>query len=119
VLTGDFNSLPPGSALDIGLLPWRLRPVVWFGGRRLSWRAVEVLQEAGYTDAWSTVDGAQAGLTFPAPTPYLRLDYAFVPRSFEAAVGDCRPVTDVPGVRAASDHLPLLVTLDEESTAAA
>jgi exodeoxyribonuclease-3 len=118
VLTGDFNSLPPGSALNIGLLPWRLRPVVWLGGRRLAWRAVEVLQEAGYTDAWSTVDGAQPGLTFPAPMPYLRLDYAFVPRSLEGAIGDCRPVTDVPGVRAASDHLPLLVTLDEGSTAA-
>ena len=119
VLTGDFNSLPPGSALDIGSLPWRLRPVVWLGGRRLTWRAVEALQEAGYTDAWSTTDGEQSGLTFPAATPYLRLDYAFVPRSLTGAIGGCRPVTEAPGVRSASDHLPLLVTLDEDATAAA
>ncbi len=115
VVTGDFNSLPPGSALDLGLLPWRLRPLVWLGGRRLTWRAVQVMEEAGYADAWSATDGARPGMTFPAAAPHLRLDYAFVPRAAADAVTGCRPVTDAPAVSAASDHLPLLVELSEGS----
>ena len=32
VLLGDFNTLAPGELLDMRLLPFRLRPLVWLSG---------------------------------------------------------------------------------------
>jgi hypothetical protein len=41
----------------------------------------------------------------------VRLDFVFVPRRIESVLQSCEVIT-VPGVREASDHLPLLSVLE-------
>lgn len=59
-------------------------------------------------DAW-TVTRTGSGFTFNASSPHKRIDGVFVDRSVQ--VLECRAVDDVPGVRVASDHLPVLAVL--------
>jgi len=59
-------------------------------------------------DAWA-VTQTGSGFTFNASSPHKRIDGVFVDSSVE--VLECRAVDDVPGVRVASDHLPLLAVL--------
>jgi exodeoxyribonuclease-3 len=113
VLTGDFNTLAPGETLDVAQLPMRLRPLVWMSGGRITWQVVEVMQEAGYVDGWVAAGSHVPGVTFPTWGPHLRLDYAFTPAAYRDALTQCGPVTDAPGAADASDHLPLLVVLEE------
>ena len=82
VVAGDINEEPQGP--------------VW---RELGSRLV---------DAWE-VTKTGSGLTYSASSPRKRIDAIFVDHDVE--VVECRVVDDVPGVRAASDHLPLLAVL--------
>jgi endonuclease/exonuclease/phosphatase family metal-dependent hydrolase len=59
-------------------------------------------------DAWSTTKEGD-GQTFSATSPHKRIDGIFVDSGVE--VLECRVVTDLPGVRVASDHLPVLAGL--------
>ena len=106
VLTGDFNTLAPGEALDLARLPPRLRAVTWLTG------TPHPLEDRG-ADARGRlrrrVPGRRArrpGYTFPTWDPHLRLDYAFMPARhvarLRAAVWSARAAADT-----ASDHLPL------------
>jgi len=113
VLTGDFNTLPPGDTLDVAQLPLRLRPLVWMSGGRITWQVVDVMQKAGYVDGWVAAGAHAPGVTFPTWGPHLRLDYAFTPAAYGDAFKQCLPVTKAPGVADASDHLPLLTVLEE------
>lgn len=116
VMAGDFNTLPPGDELELDRLPLRIRAIVWMSGRRVTWRVVQALLEAGYADAWVASGARLPGVTFPSWGPHLRLDYAFVPEALRATVRACRPVGESPEARRASDHLPLFVELDEPTT---
>jgi endonuclease/exonuclease/phosphatase family metal-dependent hydrolase len=51
-----------------------------------------------------------AGYTFPATDPHIRLDYLFTPAPFQGHVRRCE-VVNGPHAREASDHLPLLTEL--------
>lgn len=110
VLVGDFNTLAPGELLNLGLLPWRLRPFVWLSGGRVRWRTIQTVLDAGYTDTFRASHPEDPGATVPAAQPHVRLDYAFVPRSFANRVAGCDVIRGH-GAAAASDHLPLLLTL--------
>ena len=59
-------------------------------------------------DAWE-VTKTGSGLTYSASSPRKRIDAVFADKSVE--VLECRVVDDVPGVRVASDHLPVLAVL--------
>ena len=59
-------------------------------------------------DAWS-VTGTGDGHTFNATSPHKRIDGIFVGSDVE--VVECRAVDDLPGVKVASDHLPVLAVL--------
>jgi exodeoxyribonuclease-3 len=113
VMAGDFNSLPPGDVLELDKLPLRIRALVRVSGRRVTWRVVQGLLDAGYADAWVAAGAHPPGVTFPTHGPHLRLDYAFVSGGASRFIRGCRPFTDLPECRTASDHLPLLVELDE------
>ena len=110
VVAGDFNTLAPGESLDLGRLPPRLRAVAWLTGRRIRWQTIERMLESGYVDAFRDKEPALAGYTFPTWDPHVRLDYIFTPPAMAGAVVECAPVTP-PAARVASDHFPLVATL--------
>jgi endonuclease/exonuclease/phosphatase family metal-dependent hydrolase len=111
LLTGDFNTLAPGEVLDFGLLPARLRALVWLSGGRIRWRSIQHVLDAGYLDAFRTLHPTAAGLTFPTWNPHIRLDFAFLPVGFKDRLKTCA-VIDTPEARLASDHLPLMTEIE-------
>jgi endonuclease/exonuclease/phosphatase family metal-dependent hydrolase len=112
VLTGDFNTLAPGEALELKRLPPRLRPFVWLSGGTIGWHVVQILLDAGYADACRTAAaGEPPGHTFPTWDPHLRLDYAFLPAGCIKHLARCSVVSDLAAARRGSDHFPLLVEL--------
>ena len=112
VMVGDFNTLAPGELLDAGKLPPRLRALVWLSGGRVRYQTVGILLAAGYADAFRLLHADEPGYTFPTWDPHVRLDFAFLPRQHEGRVKGCRVLTEHPQTREASDHFPLLVTLE-------
>ena len=111
VLAGDFNTLAPGEVLDLARLPPRLRAVTYLTGRRIRWKTVSLMLDAGYVDAFRIVEPNGPGYTFPTWDPHLRLDYAFVPPSLSQRVQRCR-VVSTEAAATASDHLPLEVIFE-------
>jgi exodeoxyribonuclease-3 len=112
VVTGDFNTLAPGEDLRIDKLPWRLRPLVWLGGRRIRWQTVQLMLDAKYADAYRALHPEDPGHTFPTWDPHVRLDYAFVPFGLAGRVTACEVVTPDGALAAASDHFPLRTELE-------
>ena len=112
VLIGDFNTLAPGEQLDISRLPLRLRLVTWLSGGSIRWSTIQILFNKGYSDAYRLFH-KDPGYTFPTWDPHVRLDYLFVPSNFAKRVTACSVIYDAPGVRDASDHLPLLSLISE------
>jgi exodeoxyribonuclease-3 len=113
ILTGDFNTLAPGEKLDVSKLPPRLRAVVWMTGGTIRWRTIQLMLDGGYIDGYRKFHTQDAGYTFPAWSPHVRLDYVFVPAMFSARLTKCEIMRDVPGAREASDHFPLLSEWEE------
>ena len=111
VVLGDFNTLAPGATLDVARLPPRLQAIVWLTGRRIRWRTIQLMLDASYVDVFRWLHPAELGLTFPSWGLQQRLDYVFVPSSWKSRVRACAPV-ETGDVKAASDHLPLMVELD-------
>lgn len=114
VVTGDFNTLAPGEILDLRKLPARLRAVVWVTGRKIRWETIQIMLDASYVDAFRLLHPAreEPGYTFPTWDPHVRLDFAFLPAAWTSRLKSCSVVPLDDAVRAASDHLPLLVELD-------
>lgn len=110
LLAGDFNTLAPGELLDIRLLPYRLRTLVWLSGGSIQWKTVEAILNAGYVDGYRLLNPDTPGVTFPTRAPHLRLDYVFVPGPFASRLRSCSVVTNG-GTSAASDHFPVLAEI--------
>jgi exodeoxyribonuclease-3 len=112
-VAGDFNTLAPGATLDVSRLPPRLRAVVWLTGRKIRWRTIQMMLDAGYLDVFRTLHPEEPGLTFPTwAERQVRLDYVFVPASYRDRLRSCEVMTDRGDARAASDHYPLLSEID-------
>lgn len=111
VLTGDFNTLAPGELLDFRKLPGRLRALVWLSGGNVRWRTIRAVLASGYVDAYRTLHPNVPGFTFPTWDPHVRLDYLFLPQAHCKRL-ESSEILDAPGVREASDHLPLLSVVD-------
>jgi exodeoxyribonuclease-3 len=116
VLVGDFNTLAPGELLDIRQLPHRLRALVWLSGRKIRWRTIQVILDAGYEDGYRVRHPDVPGFTFPTWNPHVRLDYAFVPQPFSARLLSCDVVNGADTL-AASDHFPLLAEISTTQSA--
>jgi endonuclease/exonuclease/phosphatase family metal-dependent hydrolase len=110
LLLGDFNTLAPGEALNVGLLPQRLRALVWLSGGRIRWRVIQEVLDRGYVDTFRLKHPGAEGFTFPAADPHMRLDFVFVPAGFADRVGECG-IARGEATDRASDHLPLLAEL--------
>jgi exodeoxyribonuclease-3 len=111
LVVGDFNTLAPGAQLDLRRLPPRLLAILWLTGRKIRWRTIQLMLDAGYCDVYRSLHPAEPGATFPTWSPHLRLDYAFVPQGSLGRVRACAPV-ETADTKAASDHLPLVVELE-------
>jgi exodeoxyribonuclease-3 len=107
VLAGDFNTLAPGELLEVGRLPFRLRPFVWLSGGHIRWRTIQQVLDAGYCDVFRQASPGETGFSFPTWQPHLRLDYAFVPATYAHHVRAAEVIQDDPAPTA-SDHFPLL-----------
>jgi exodeoxyribonuclease-3 len=111
VLTGDFNTLAPGERLDMRRLPRRLRLLALILGGRVRYKTIQAMLDEGYIDSYRLLC-TDDGFTFPTWDPHVRLDYVFVPADHLNRVASCEVMDDVPLVRDASDHFPLLSEID-------
>jgi exodeoxyribonuclease-3 len=112
VLVGDYNTLAPGDTLDLAKLPAWIRAMIWISGRKLQRDTIQVALDSGYLDGYRMLHKEEKGYTFPTWDPHVRLDYIFVPKTFADRVLRCEVITEPAQViKAASDHLPLLVEL--------
>ena len=112
VLAGDFNTLAPGELLETQRMPRWIRALVWLSGRDIQRETIQVVLDAGYTDAYRARHPLERGSTFPTWDPHIRFDYVFVPEAFAGRVTACEVVTEPAVVADASDHFPLLAHLD-------
>ena len=78
----------------------------------MRYQTIQILLAAGYHDAFRSLHPEDLGYTFPTWDPHVRLDFAFLPRQHEGRISDCRVLALNPTVKEASDHLPLLVSLE-------
>ena len=106
LLAGDFNTVAPGDAFDARRLPLRLKPFVWMSGRRIRWRTIQHIRDAGYVDAFRLKHPDDPGLTLPTSVPHVRLDYVFVPAQDAQRILACQVVTHARAAEA-SDHFPV------------
>ena len=111
VLTGDFNTLAPGERLDMRRLPRRLRLLALVLGGRVRYTTIQMMLDEGYIDSYRLLC-TDDGFTFPTWDPHVRLDYVFVPADNLNRVAKCEVMDEVPLVREASDHFPLLSEID-------
>ena len=111
VLTGDFNTLAPGEHLEFRNLPRRLRLLTLILGRKIQWRTIQTMLDAGYVDGFRRLHPEEAGHTFPTWSPHVRIDYLFLPNPAAAELRRCEVFTDA-GAAMASDHFPLLSVLE-------
>jgi exodeoxyribonuclease-3 len=107
LVTGDFNTLAPGERLDLNRLPPRLRALAWVTGKSIRWITIRMMLEAGYVDGYRKFHGDE-GFTFPTRDPHVRLDYAFLPEPAKGSLVRCEIVRNLPSLKEASDHFPLL-----------
>jgi exodeoxyribonuclease-3 len=112
LLVGDFNTLAPGEKLAVEKLPARLRAVVWLSGGKIRWETIQIMLDASYVDGFRSLHPQDPGFTFPTWDPHLRLDYVYTPAAHVARLKAVEVVHEHAGVRAASDHLPLLAEID-------
>ena len=110
-LVGDFNTVTPGELLDFASLPQKVRATVWLSGGTIRWRTTQVIKDAGYADAFRALHPMDPGLTLPASSPQVRLDYLFVPAQSLDRVKTCEVVRTEAAARG-SDHLPLFSVLE-------
>ena len=112
VVTGDFNTLAPGEQLAVERLPYRLQAVLWLSGGRIRFETIQIMLDAGYLDAYRMLHPKDPGYTFPTWDPHVRLDYAFVPGRSSGRLKGCEVLGSAPGLKEASDHIPMLVEVD-------
>ncbi len=104
LLVGDFNALHPTDVVGT--------PPPHFTGMneaidRDPRQAIREILAANYVDCFRAAHPDQPGYSFPAATPWLRLDYIFAPTSLAERLSVCDLITGGTAQRA-SDHFPLL-----------
>jgi exodeoxyribonuclease-3 len=111
LLAGDFNTLAPGELLDMQKLPMRYRLLAMVLGGRVTYRAIQIMLDAGYVDCYRMLH-TEPGFTFPAWEPNVRLDYFFTPQQWEQHVRRCDVLSGMNEPARATDHLALIAEID-------
>jgi len=111
IIAGDFNALAPGERLQLAQMPRWIRAMVWVSGRDIARDTIQVMLDAGYTDAWRRLHPTGDGYTFPTWGAHVRLDYIFTPERYASRITECAVMRDVPDAAAASDHYPLAASI--------
>lgn len=106
-LVGDFNTLAPGELLNMQKLPTRYKVLAFMLGGRITFRAIQLMMDAGYIDGYRKFH-SDPGFTFPAWDPHVRLDYLFTPAKFAERLESCSVMKDISEPAKATDHLPLI-----------
>lgn len=107
MIVGDFNALTPGE--PVGQPP----PGAILRGEAVPdapRTAIPILQAAGYVDCFRAAHPTEAGFTYKATAPWLRIDYHFATPDLMPSLIDCRFVVGG-DTETASDHLPLVSVL--------
>jgi endonuclease/exonuclease/phosphatase family metal-dependent hydrolase len=113
LIAGDFNALAPGELLEVARMPRWIRAMVWLSGRDIARDTIQVMLDEGYVDAWRTLHAGEPGYTFPTWDPHVRLDYVFTPARYAERIRSCEVIREPnETIRAASDHMPLLVEVE-------
>jgi exodeoxyribonuclease-3 len=112
VIVGDFNTLAPGEVFNLTLMPLWIRALLWLSGRDIRRDTIQTMLDAGYLDGFRTLYPKDKGYTFPVWQPHVRLDYLFLPSRYLPQLKSCEVVRDLPSVKNASDHFPLLIQLE-------
>jgi endonuclease/exonuclease/phosphatase family metal-dependent hydrolase len=110
VLVGDFNTLAPGELLNMRKLPTRYKILAFMLGGRITFRAIQLILDAGYMDCYRAFH-SDPGFSFPARDPHVRLDYLFTPEEFIDRIESCEVMTDIVEPAKATDHLPLIAEI--------
>ncbi len=111
LLLGDFNAIAPSDVVEIRRMPRWIRLMIRVGAGKIATYAIRTLLEHDYVDGYRALYPDQPGPTLPTWSPYIRLDYVFLPQAFRECLAECVVVTDS-AVNRASDHCPLLAVLD-------
>ncbi len=112
ILAGDFNAIAPGDRPVIAMMPAWIRVLLRVDGG-LRTQLMSTLLEAGYVDAYRRLHATEPGATMPSAVPVVRLDYTLLGPDVADRLDACAPSTlDPTLLMQASDHLPLVTTLD-------
>jgi len=98
VLVGDFNAIHPNDSVG--------NPPMGETQGYIARQPIQLLLTAGYTDCYRTLHQDIPGYTYPAPQPWLRLDYIFASAPLVAHLYASN-LDMGPQARRASDHLPV------------
>lgn len=115
IVAGDLNAISPGDVLVRARLPTWIRILVRIDGG-IGTTVIGRLLAEGYTDAYRRQHAGASGATMPAAAPTVRLDYFFLGLGIVPILTRCDLVPDRPELRAASDHLPLVLELEPGRT---
>ncbi len=115
IVAGDLNAIAPGDVLVRARLPTWIRILVRIDGG-IGTTVIGRLLAEGYTDAYRRQHAEASGATMPAAAPTVRLDYFLLGRGIVPDVTACDIAADRPELRAASDHLPLVLDLEPGRT---
>lgn len=113
LIAGDFNALAPGEELHHARMPRWIQAMVWLSGRDVARKTIQVMLDQSYVDAWRQLHAEGPGHTFPTWDPHVRLDYFFTPARYGPRLTRCEVVAEGDGLKAASDHFPLLLEVGE------
>ena len=112
ILVGDFNTLAPGERFNLQKMPIWIRVLIWASGRDIKRETVQTLLDAGYVDGFRRLFPSDIGHTFPVYNPHVRLDYVFLPNLYAERLKSIEIIKQPPIVQTASDHYPLLASLE-------
>lgn len=112
VLVGDFNTLAPEEVFNLPLMPLWIRALIRLSGNDIRRDTIQTILDADYLDGFRALHPDDKGYTFPVWRPHVRLDYIFLPAEYRKKLKSCEVVKHPPTVTEASDHFPLLVSLE-------
>ncbi len=117
LILGDLNAIAPGDRVLQARNPARMRRVQLLQANAVFHLAIGQLLQAGYVDCYRArhPNGVRHGpepdeidgFTWHTGNPTTRYDYIFAEASLAPRLRDCRVVTELTDLSAASDHYPL------------